>query len=307
MTSRAPDGVICPLLTPFGANGAPDAAAYAEHASFVIEDGCSGVVAFGTNGEATSVSPRERMLMVDALRQSGINAAQLLVGTGFCDLETTVLLTRHALQAGSAGVLLLPPYYYKDVLDDGLVEWVSRVIDGASDPRVAIYLYHIPQVAGIGWPPDVIARLRAKFPDEVVGIKDSAGDWDTLSDLLTQHPGLHVLAGLETMLPQAHPLGCRGTISGIANICAGLIAEMIQALDNGAEPVQMRGISAARAALSGLPQIPALKYATAARTGNSDWVEVRPPLTPLSSRDGAVFIERLERDCGLSLSVKASE
>ena len=124
MNTKAQDGVICPLLTPFSADGVLDAAAYGEHARFVIDDGCSGVVAFGTNGEAASVSPRERLIAVDALRQSGITAGQLLVGTGYCDLETTLKLTRHAVQAGCAGVLLLPPFYYKNVPEDGLFEWV---------------------------------------------------------------------------------------------------------------------------------------------------------------------------------------
>ncbi|MGD9830685.1 MAG: dihydrodipicolinate synthase family protein, partial [Hyphomicrobiaceae bacterium] len=185
-------GVIAPVTTPFGEDGAPDADRFVAHAQWLMEDGCTGLAPFGTTSEANSLGLDERMELLEALVEGGLAPETLMPGTGTCSLTDTVILTRHAVDMGAGGVLMLPPFYYKQPSEEGLYRFFSDVIEQVGDDRLKVYLYHIPPVAQVGIPLPLIARLRAAFPDTVVGLKDSSGDWSNTKAILDANPGFEV-------------------------------------------------------------------------------------------------------------------
>ena len=169
-------GVLSPVITPFGADLRPDAARLARHCRWLISQNC-GLAVFGTNSEANSLSVEEKIELLDALVEAGVDPARMMPGTGACALPDTVRLTAHAVKRGCAGTMMLPPFYYKGVSDEGLFRSYAEVIERVGDARLRIYLYHIPPIAQVPITLGLIERLIAAYPDTVVGIKDSSGDW----------------------------------------------------------------------------------------------------------------------------------
>ena len=179
-----PRGVLVPAVTPFNADLSVDATRFVDHCRWLLAEGASGLAVFGTTSEANALSIGERTDLLERLIASGIPANVLLPGTGCCALPDTVALTRHAVQNGCFGVLMLPPFYYKGVSDDGLFASVAEVIERVADARLRIYLYHIPPMAGVGFSLPLIERLLKSYPSVVAGIKDSSGDWKCTKALL---------------------------------------------------------------------------------------------------------------------------
>lgn len=229
---KLPRGVITPNLTPFEDDLTIAEGLYLDHAEWLLDQGCVGLAPFGTTGEALSVGSEERMAIIEAMVGRGIDPGRLIVGTGLTNLPDTARLTRHAVDQGCAGVLVLPPFYYKAVPDDGLHAYFSRLIEMVDRPALAIYLYHIPQVAGVGIPPVVAARLHREFPETVVGIKDSSGDWQNTTELLAIE-GLTVYPGQETTLLEGLERGTNGCISATANLNPAAIARLIATIEAG--------------------------------------------------------------------------
>jgi 4-hydroxy-tetrahydrodipicolinate synthase len=189
-------GVIAPVLTPFGEDGAPDPDRFIEHAEWLMGDGgCTALAPFGTTSEANSLALDERMDLLEELVESGLEPLNLMPGTGTCSLADTITLTQHAIDLGVGGVLMLPPFYYKDVSDEGLYKYYAEVIDEIADDNLRIYLYHIPQVSGVRISLDLIERLRGEFPETVLGLKDSSGDWSNMHAILERFPGLKSFSG----------------------------------------------------------------------------------------------------------------
>ena len=177
-------GLIAPILSPFDNKLKFDQNLYNELAQKLLETGCSGLAPFGTTGEALSVSNNERKAALEGLVNFGIDPNKLIPGTGLCNLPDTIDLCKHALKLGCKGVMTLPPFYFKGMSDDGLFDYYLKLIDGIDDPNLKIYLYHIPQVSGVGLSIDLVKRLFAEFSGVVVGIKDSSGDWENTKALL---------------------------------------------------------------------------------------------------------------------------
>ena len=276
-----PRGLLAPILTPFDDDGAVVHDLYVDHARRMLDQGCGGLVPFGTTGEALSLSVDERMAGLEALIADGIDPALMIPGTGVANLHETVALSAHALDRGCAAVMVLPPFYYPDPGDDGLVAYAERLL-GAVGDWARIVLYHIPAVAGVGWPLAVVARLRAEHPDRIVGIKDSTGvRADTLA--LFDVPGLAVYPGTEALLADALERGGPGCISAMANVDAPRIVEAIRRHADDGDGGDGGDASGIREALRGLDTIAALKHMVAERTGDARWRNVRPPLEPLSA------------------------
>ena len=189
-------GVISPVLTPFGSDGNPDAGRYLALCKWLLADGCTGLAPFGTTGEANSLGVQERMDLLDALVEGGIDPKILMPGTGLCALSDTATVTAHAVELGCGGVMMLPPFYYKAVNDDGLFAYYADIIERVGDARLKIYLYHIPPVAQVGLSVDLVGRLIKAYPDTVVGLKDSSGDWSNTKALLDAYPGFTIFPGL---------------------------------------------------------------------------------------------------------------
>lgn len=286
--------LYAPNLTPFEDDGRIAETLYIEHAKHLLDAGCAGLIPFGTTGEAASVGMEERMQMLDRLIASGIPASRLMPGTGLTSLPDTVRLTRHAAEAGCAGVLVLPPFYYKAVSDDGLFACFARLIEDVDNSGLRIVLYHIPQVAGVGLSVPLVRRLREAFPETIVGIKDSSGDWANTSALL-EIEGLAVYPGTELLLPRALAAGSPGCITATANVNAPALVRLARLVhdDAGAGRVAFEAVRQVRLAVQEHPPIPAMKALLARRTGDARWRNVRPPLVSLSWEQEEALAERL--------------
>src|SRR5919109_625651 len=206
-TANRPDrgrlrGVMAPVLTPFRPDLSPDAPRLARHCRWLLSQGCVGLAVFGTTSEANSLSVEEREALLDHLADDGIDPATLVPGTGCTALTDTVRLTRAAVRAGCAGVLMLPPFYYKSVSEEGLFRSFAEVIQRVGDDRLRIYLYHIPPVAQVGFSPKLVERLLRAYPKVIAGMKDSSGDFANTRTILEHFAGegFDVFVGSERFL-----------------------------------------------------------------------------------------------------------
>lgn len=287
MTSSSPAafrGIWPALLTPLRADLAIDHARFAAHASALLAQGCGGVTPFGTTGEGPSFSLDERREAVDALVAGGVPADRILVSTSCAALPETLALTRHALQVGAHGCLMLPPFFLKGVPDQGVIDSYRYVIDGAADPRLKLYLYHIPQVTGVGLSHAVIAELIRLYPDTIVGIKDSSCELaHSLGLVKAFMPPLTVYVGNELDLPELGRRGSPGAVSGLANFMPRRVQRLVTDFDAPGTPGDRERVARLLDLLGGYALTPALKGVMAMRSGDAAWLRVRPPLVPLSA------------------------
>ena len=286
-------GVIAPVLTPFGEDGSPDGERFLAHSQWLLAEGCTGLAPFGTTSEGNSLGLDERMELLEALVDGGIDPQGLMPGTGSCSLADAVVLTRHAVDLGCGGVLMLPPFYYKAASEEGLLRFFGDVIEGVGDDRLKIYLYHIPPVAQIGFSLPLIGRLIEAFPDTVVGLKDSSGDWANTAAILAAHPGFAVFPGSEVFLLEGLRHGGAGCISATCNISAAAIRRVYDQWKGAEADALQEEITALRKAIQAFPMIPALKALIAHYRGDSGWARVRPPFEALPAAQAEQAIRLL--------------
>ncbi|MDG2186864.1 MAG: dihydrodipicolinate synthase family protein [Hyphomicrobiales bacterium] len=277
-------GLIAPILSPYDDNLMLNQDMYNKLAKDLLSDGCSGLAPFGTTGEALSVSNNERMNALDGLIKSGIPADKLIPGTGLCNFPDTVELSRHAIKSGCLGVMTLPAFYFKDVSDEGLFEYYKRLIQEINLPELKIYLYHIPQVSGIGLSINLVQRLKSVFPDIIAGIKDSSGVWENTLELLKIND-LIVYPGAELPVIDAIKLGGPGCISATANINPTNIGKVIELChrNNWEEAEDLhKSVREVRYLFQDYSAIPAQKAMLAKKYNDPRWNNIRPPLERLS-------------------------
>lgn len=277
-------GVLSPVLTPFNADYSVAEDKFLAHCRRLLDCGV-GLAVFGTNSEANSLSVGEKRALLDMLVDDGVAPGRMMPGTGACALPDAIELSRHACRLGAAGVLMLPPFYYKGVSDEGLFRYYASVIDTIADPALRVYLYHIPQVTQVGISMALIERLLRAYPEQIAGIKDSSGDWANTEAMLTQFQpeGFDVFAGSETFLLRTLQGGGVGCITATGNVNAAQIAALAstwQQSDAGAQQAQLDKV---RDIFQKLPMIPAMKAAIADQEGSPDWAVVRPPLLELTA------------------------
>jgi 4-hydroxy-tetrahydrodipicolinate synthase len=294
-------GVIAPVLTPFGDDGAPDAERFVDHCQWLMQQGCTGLAPFGTTSEGNSLGLDERMELLDELIDSGIDPAVLMPGTGACSLADAIVLTKQAVELGCGGVLMLPPFYYKAPSEDGLFRFFADVIEGVEDERLKIYLYHIPPVAQVGFSLPLIGRLIEAFPQTVVGLKDSSGDWSNTAAILAAYPNFEVFPGSEVFLLDGLKHGAAGCISATCNVSAGAIRNVYEKRNTAdAEQLQAR-ITALRKAIQAFPMIPALKALIAHYRQDPGWAKVRPPFVELPPVEAERAVRTLAEAHGFKL------
>jgi 4-hydroxy-tetrahydrodipicolinate synthase len=294
-------GVLAPVVTPFKPTLAADAERLIGQCRWLLSQDC-GLAVFGTNSEANSLSGDEKMLLLESLIGAGIDPKRMMPGTGACSIPEAAALSTRAVALGCAGVLMLPPFYYKDVGDTGLYRHFSEVIQRVGDSRLKIYLYHIPPVAQVPITLDLIEMLIADFPDIVVGVKDSSGEWaNTKAMLDRQWPNFAVFSGNETTLLDNLRGGGAGCISATANVNPGAIARLCREWrEPGAETRQAK-LTDLRLAIAGFPMIPALKEIVARYSRDPAWATVRPPLVPLTAEERTALLAALaERNFEMS-------
>lgn len=281
--ARRLGGVLAPVLTPFRQDLSPDPQRLARHCRWLLAHGCAALAPFGTTSEANSLSVDERARLLDALLDEGLPPDRLLPGTGCCALPDTVQLTAQAVRRGCAGVLMLPPFYYKAVSDDGLFRAFAEVIERVGDDRLRVYLYHIPPVAQVGIGPALVERLLRAYPKIVAGMKDSSGDFGNTRTMLDRFAarGFDVFVGSEKFLLENLRGGGVGCITATGNVNPGAIDRLFREWRSPEAERLQEEVNATRGVVERLPVIPALKAIVAHHAGDPAWLAVRPPLVEL--------------------------
>ena len=280
---RSGQGVWCAVLTPFDAAGLPDSARMARHVRRLLAAGVDGIALFGTTGEGQSLSLKERREGLDALLAAGIAPSRILAATGCASLPETIALTRHAVQANCAGALVLPPFFFKAVTDEGVFASYARLIDGVGDARLPLYLYHIPQVSGVAISSSVIERLAVDYPGVLAGVKDSECNLDHTRRLLARFGDLAIFVGFEPHLPAALAAGGAGTICGIANLFPRLLRRLYDNALTADYHDDLKRVETFIAALERYPLFAAFKALQAELADDDGWAALRPPLVALDS------------------------
>lgn len=277
-------GVFAAALTPMTADLAVDHAVMAAHCRWLLTTGCDGLAVLGTTGEANSLSVAERIGVLESLAEAGIDPAALMPGTGCCAITDTVALTRRAVELGAGGVLMLPPFYYKTVSDDGLFAAYAEVIERVGSENLRVYLYHFPQMSAVPLSLALIERLIAAYPGTVAGMKDSSGDLDNMLAVLKAVPGFAVFSGWDRLMAPVLAAGGAGCITAVANIAAPLLRRIYR---RGPDAPQAQAtIEALRAAVVAQPMVAGLKEVMARHTGDTGWRHLRPPLTAIGAGEG---------------------
>jgi 4-hydroxy-tetrahydrodipicolinate synthase len=293
MPSQPFSGVLVPVLTPFTPSGEPDAGRFVAFCRWLLDQGAGGLAIFGTTSEANSMSPGERMELLDRLIEAGVPAAKLMPGTGACAMTDAAMLVRHAVERGCGGVLMLPPFYYKGVSDDGIFAFISGVIDKVGSPALKLFLYHIPPMAVVGFSLDLVGRLIRAYPETVVGLKDSSGDWSNTAALLERFPGFAVFPGSEVFLLDGLRKGAVGCITASGNVNVPGIKTVYDNWRGAQADALQAAITTLRNTLQAYPMVPALKRIVAHYHNDPNWAAVRPPLVPLSQAQSAALIADL--------------
>jgi 4-hydroxy-tetrahydrodipicolinate synthase len=289
-------GVLSPVVTPFSADLSAAPERFVRQCRWLVSQGV-GLAVFGTNSEANSLSVDEKIELLDRLVGSGLDPARMMPGTGHCALPDSVRLTAHAVKQGCGGVLMLPPFYYKGVSDDGLFRNFAEIIERVGDARLRVYLYHIPPVAQVPITLGLVERLLKAYPQQTAGMKDSGGDWKNTQAFLDAFAGggFDVFPGAETFLLQGMRHGGAGCISATANVNPAAIARLYETWQAADADAQQTRLDEIRGIFAKFSMIPALKAAVAHWSGDPEWATVRPPLVALTREQSTTLVTQLEQ------------
>jgi len=277
MKAQGLRGIIAAVPTPVTPQGEPDAERFLHHARWALDNGCDALNVLGTTGEANSLSAGQRRTVM-AVAASAFDGGRLMVGTGAADIATAIELTRHAHELGYSGALVLPPFYYKAVTDEGLFRWFAALFAGTEDTPIPVYLYHFPQLTGLPFSLELVARLKRSFPERLAGIKDSSGDFAG-SRAFATIADFDVFPGSESGLTDGDASMFAGCISATVSVTAPLVARFWRDRDNAAA---RDAVNAARSAIAALPMVPAVKHMVARLHGDLEYERVLPPHVPLN-------------------------
>jgi 4-hydroxy-tetrahydrodipicolinate synthase len=279
-------GVIAAVATAVDDKGEPDCGRATALARFLLDNGCDGLNVLGTTGEATSFSLEQRKRVMTAYKDNGLPLDRLMVGTGAASVADAVALTRHAAELGFAGALVLPPFYYKGVPDDGLVAYVDAIVTATAAKPIPLYLYHFPSQSGLPWHVKLVKRLIDTFGTRIVGLKDSSGDMAYAREAAGIDKSFKVFPSTEAVLLEARSGAFAGCISATANLNADLCARAWRNGDNNAldQAVTIRKL------FDGKQLVPGVKALLAHIHGDPAWGRVQPPLSAFPAADRAAAI-----------------
>jgi len=286
MPSKKLSGVIAAISTPVQEDGAPDTVRAVKLARFLLDNGCDALNVLGTTGEATSFSLDERKQVMTAYKDAGLPMDRLMVGTGAAAVADAVALSRHAAALGFAAALVLPPFYYKGVPDDGLVAYIETLVKATADSAIPIYLYHFPAQSGLPWHVELIKRLRKNFGGRIAGLKDSSGDMAYARSVAAIDPNFDVFPSTEACLLEARSGAFAGCISATANLNADLCARAWHGGDAAALDIAV----AIRKLFDGKPLVSGVKALLSHIHGDPALARVKPPLAPFSPVDRAAVV-----------------
>ncbi len=294
--TQACSGLWVPTSTPFKSDGSVSSELFLKHCRALLLEGADGLAILGTTSEANSLSVAERLGQLANLLEHGIAPSKLLPGTGACSIEDAVHVTRAAAKANCAGVLLLPPFYYKGLAEDGLFAFFSELIERVGEEQLRVYLYHIPPIAQVGFSLTLIERLLKRYPKTIAGLKDSSGDFANTLAVIKNFPQLRVFPGSEAFLLDGLRAGGAGCITAPGNINAKAIKEVHLRWQQPEAPALQGAITRRRKLVEAYPLISAVKAVLAKRYGDPSWARVRAPLLPLEGGRATQLLEQLTQD-----------
>src|SRR6478735_11972585 len=283
MAAKKLAGVIAAVATAVDETGAPDAARSTKLARFLLDTGCDGLNVLGTTGEATSFSLDQRRGVMTSYKDAGLPMERLMVGTGAAATSDAVALTRHAAALGFAGALILPPFYYKGVPDDGLAAYIATIVKASADQPIPIYLYHFPSQSGLPWHVKLIARLLEAHRDRIVGLKDSSGDMAYAREAAGIAKGFDVFPSTEACLIEARS----GIFAGCISATATLNADLCQTAWASGDTAALDAAVTIRKLFDGKALVSGVKSTLAHIHNDTAWARVAPPLAPFPAPDKA--------------------
>ena len=295
MAAQRIKGVLSPVVTPFKRDLSPDVGRFIAHCKWLLSQDC-GLAVFGTNSEANSMSADERMGLLEAAVSAGVPTARMMPGTGACSINEAAKVSAHATRLGVSGVLMLPPFYYKGVPEEGLFRFFSEVVQRVGDDRLRVYLYHIPPVSAVPITHKLVERLMKAYPQQIAGMKDSSDDWPHTKSMIDAFAkdGFDVFSGNEKPLIENIKAGGAGCISATANINPGKIAETYKKYATPEGKKLQAWINEVRGVMQGYVMIPGLKYCIAHYGSDPAWGPVRPPLVEIDEKVGREMIAKLD-------------
>ena len=279
-------GVIAAVATPVAEDGSPDTARATKLARSLIDNGCDGLNVLGTTGEATSFSLDERKRVMDAYKAAGLPLDRMMVGTGAAATADAVALTRYASELGFAGALVLPPFYYKGVPDDGLVAYIDNIVKATAQKAIPIYLYHYPQQSGLHWHAALLKRLLDAYGSRIVGLKDSSGDMNYAREAAAISKSFDVFPSTEAVLLEARAGAFAGCISATANLNPDLCQQAWSKGDQAAldAAVTIRKLFDGKTLVSGVKTLLSHIH------GDAALARVKPPLAVFPAADRAAVV-----------------
>lgn len=282
-------------LTPIDSDGRPDPVRLAAHIRDLVARGCAGVALFGTTGEGPAFSVAERIALVEGLLAEGIEPKRLLLSASAIAREDVVALCKASAAHGLMGAMVKPLSFFRDATQEGLFRFYEEVIERTDDPRLALYLYNIPQFTGCALGLELVASLAAAFPETVEGVKDSSADLPLALALIERLPELDIYVGAEEHLPAVVAAGGAGGISGMANVMPERVAALMAGDGRGDSPEALAALDGAVQAVMEIPFVAALKAILALRNRDSGWMRVRAPLVALDDDEAHALQARLSR------------
>src|ERR1700731_1483685 len=293
MPSQNFAGVLVPVLTPFTPAGEPDAGRFVAFCRWLLDQGADGLAIFGTTSEANSVAAARRVGLLARLVASGVPAAKLMPGTGACSITEAATLIRHAVGHGCGGVLMLPPFYYKGMDDDGVFAFFGNVIDRVGSSALRMFLYHIPPQTVLGLSLDLVGRLIKAYPETIVGLGGNSGEWQNTAAVLERYPGFGVFPGSEVFLLDGLRHGAVGCITASGNVNVPGIRKVYENWKTPQADQLQAEITTVRKAIQAYPMVPALKRIVAHFHNDPDWAAVCPPMVPLTEAQSAGLLADL--------------
>jgi 4-hydroxy-tetrahydrodipicolinate synthase len=286
MTETRLSGVIAAIATAVDEAGEPDCARSTALARFLLDHGCDALNVLGTTGEATSFSIAQRRKVMNAYREAGLPMERLMVGTGAAAVADAAELSRHAAELGFAAALLLPPFYYKGVADEGLLAYLETIVAATKTRPIPIYLYHFPALSGVPWHVALLARIVSSFGGRIAGLKDSSGDLAFSRAAAAVAPGFAVFPSNEAALMEAREGPFAGCISATVNLNADLCARAYR----GGDAAALEAAVNIRRLFDGKPLVAGVKALLTHIHGDPAWARVMPPLTAFSAADRALAV-----------------
>jgi 4-hydroxy-tetrahydrodipicolinate synthase len=294
MSGSVLTGVVAATITPLEPDATPDLARLVRHCTWLLAHGCDGINLLGTTGEAVSLSVEQRIAVMRAVAGAGLPVERFVVGTGAAAFADTVTLTREAFVLGYHAPLVIPPFYFKNLENEGVFRYYARLIETIAEPDLRLYLYHFPQTSGVGFDLELICRITRAFPQTVVGIKDSSGDLAYARSVADAFPQLAVFPSSETALAGGGIAGFAGCISATVNVTATIAARVwreLAASETSVPSPDETALHAIRSAMTAVPLVAAVKHVVAVLFGDPHLARVAPPLVELS-RDVAEKLDR---------------